>query len=194
MLLSRLNIAEHHLIALIPIAAVLVVIASQDVCLRWRSARYVTAAIAVLYLASALYWNLRAAGQIRSTGGVGLWSNAIDPLTDYLDRNCQGRKIKVLDWGLSNSLFVLSGSRISPAEVFWGATVERSGLGKPWRNEISPGDVYVLHSPGMVQFPAAGDGFRLTLAALGLPYRRTEFFQKSGAGYAQVVEILASPR
>src|SRR5204862_7639329 len=56
MLLSRLNIAEHHLIALVPIAAILVVIASQYVCRRWRSARYLIAAIAVIYLVSALHW------------------------------------------------------------------------------------------------------------------------------------------
>ena len=42
MLLSRLNVAEHHLIALVPIAAVLVVIAAQDVCRRWPGAWYVT--------------------------------------------------------------------------------------------------------------------------------------------------------
>jgi len=154
----------------------------------------VIAAIAVFCLASALQWNLRAADQIRSTGGVGLWSDAIDTLSDYLERNCQGRSIKVLDWGLSNGLFVLSSSRISPTELFWGATVEHSGLGKAWKDEIYPGDVYVLHSPGLVQFPEAGDGFRRTLAASGLPYRRTEFFQKSGARYAEAVEILPSAR
>jgi hypothetical protein len=194
MFLSRLNVTDHHLIALVPIAAIPVVIGAQEICRRWRSARYAIGALAVLYVILALQWNLVAARQIRATGGVGLWSNAIDTLTVYLERNCQDRKVKVLDWGLSNNIFVLSNSRISPVELFWGATAERSGLGKVWKDEISPGDVYVLHSPALVQFPDAADGFRRALAVSPLPLRRTAFRQKTGAPYAEVVEILVSPQ
>ena len=150
--------------------------------------------IAVFYLASALRWDLRAADQIWSTGGLGLGSNAIDTLADYLERNCQGKRIKVLDWGLSNNLFVLSGSRISAAELFWGGYSRAHWIRDALEERDLPGDVYVLHSPGLVQFPAAGDGFRRSLAASGLPYRRTEFYQKGGARYAAVVEILDSAR
>jgi hypothetical protein len=194
MFLSRLNVTEHHWITLVPLAIVLVVIAAQDVCRRWRGARYVVAAIAVFYLNSAMQRNLTVAAQIRSTGGVGWWSNAIDPLTDYLERHCQGRMIKVLDWGLNNNLYILSGARISSMEVFWGATVERSGSGKLWKDEISPGDVYVLHAPGLEQSPDAAKGFRRALAASALAVRRTGFLQKTGAGYAEVVEILPTAK
>src|SRR5205823_11564377 len=127
-----------------------------------------------------------AARLVRSTGGTGLWSGAIDTLTVYLQRNCLDRKIRSVDWGLSNNIYALSNSRISPAELFWGATAERSGLGKPWKEEISPGDVYVLHSPALVQFPDAAEGFRRALATSDLPVRRTEFRQKTGAAYAEV--------
>src|SRR5262249_49909225 len=159
MFLSRLNVTDHHLIALVPIAAMLVVIAAQVICLRWRTARYAIHALAVVYVILALQWNLAAARELRSTGGIGLWSNAVDTLTAHLERNCRDRKIKALDWGLSNNIYVLSNARISPSELFWGATSERSGLGKTWKDEISPGDIYILHSPDLAQFPDAARGF-----------------------------------
>jgi len=187
---SQLNLREHHLISLVPIGALVVVIAAQEICRRWRNAVYVTGAIAILYLFAAIQWNLTAATQLRATGGVRWWSSAIDQVADYLERNCQDKKIKILDWGLSNNLFVLSNARIPPAEIFWGATVERSGSGKLWKDEISPGDVYVLHAPTLVQNPEAAEGFRRALAASTLRIRRTPLLQKTGAGYAEVVEIL----
>jgi len=191
MLFSRLNIASHHMIALVPIAALIVVVAAGKVCRSWPRARYAIAAIALLYVTTAAQSNLAAARQIRSTGGVRWWSNAIDPLASYLQRNCEGKNIKVLDWGLSNNLFVLSNARIRPAELFWGATIQRSGLGNLWKDEISPGDVYVLHTPSLEYSPDAAEGFRRAVAGSPWSLRRTEFRQKNGAGYAEVVEILA---
>src|SRR5207247_4308919 len=58
--------------------------------------------------------------QIRSTGGVRLWSNAIDSVSGYLQRNHSERPVKVVDWGFQHSLFVLSNSKISSTELFWG--------------------------------------------------------------------------
>ena len=191
MLFSRLNISDHHLISLIPIAAVLAVAAAQDTLQRWPSTRYGIAFIGVACLGSALYWDVAAVRSIRSTGGVGLWSNAIDKVTVYLRRNVHGKQVKVLDWGLNNNIFVLSAGKIASTEIFWGATVERSGFGKLWQDEISPGDVYLLHAPEVAVFPQAAQGFRQALAASALPFRRTQFRQKSGAGYAEVLEILA---
>jgi hypothetical protein len=193
MLSSRLNISDHHLIALVPIAALLVVVAAQECCRRWPIARVVAGAIAVIYFTSALYWNLTAARQMRLTGGVGIWSNAIDSVCGYLQKSYPGRRIKVLDWGFQNSFFVLSNAKLASTEIFWGATVERSGSGKLWSDEVTPGDIYVLHSPGLVQFPEAGQGLARALTASALPVRRTEFRQNSGAGYAEVLEIVASP-
>jgi hypothetical protein len=194
MLSSRLNISDHHLIALVPLAALLVVVAAQECCRRWPVARLVAGAIAVIYFTSALYWNLTAARQIRLTGGIGIWSNAIDSVCAYLQQNYPGRSIKVLDWGFQNSFFVLSNAKLESTELFWGATVERSGSGKLWRDEVSPGDVYVLHAPALVQFPEAAQGLSRTLAASALPVRRAQFAQNNGAGYAEVVEIVASSR
>jgi Dolichyl-phosphate-mannose-protein mannosyltransferase len=192
LLFSRLNVLEHHLITLVPIAAALMAAAAQDTWRRSRMARYVLGAVAVTYFGAALYWNVTAAHQIRSTGGVGIWSNAIDKLGSYLLRNYPKREVKVLDWGLNNNLYVLSNGRIASMEIFWGATAERSGTGNLWIDEITPGIVYVLHAPEVAVFPAAGDGFRRALAASSLPFRRTRIVQSGGAPYAEAVEILPS--
>jgi Dolichyl-phosphate-mannose-protein mannosyltransferase len=194
MLFSRLNISDHHLVALLPIAAVLVVLAARDSCQRWRRARYVAGAIAMLYLVLALSLNHTAARQIRSTGGVRLWSNAIDSISRYLQTHSPGRSVKLLDWGFQHNLFVLSNSRIASEEIYWAASLERSGSGKLWSNEISPGDVYVIHSPGLVLIPEARKGFLAALIASDLPFRRIQFNQNNGQGYAEVLEVGASSR
>ena len=64
-------------------------------------------------------------------------------------------------------------------------------MGKLWKDEISPGDVYLLHTPEVKAYPEAEEGFRRALAASALPFRRTRFNQRNGAGYAEVLEILA---
>jgi len=191
MFCSRFNIAEHHLIALLPLSVLMVALAAQDSLQRWRIARYPVAIVLVVYLLCATQWNMAAAHRFRSGGGAEAWSDAIHSVSDYLGRNCVGRKIKVLDWGLHNSLFVLSNGKITPSELFWGATVERSGSGKKWTEEIVPGDVYVLHAPELMVFWEATEGFGRALAKSGHSYRSTLFSQKSACPFAEVVEILA---
>jgi hypothetical protein len=68
--------------------------------------------------------------------------------------------------------------------------VERSGSGKLWRDEISAGDTYVLHSKELVLFPEATEGFSRALAASAHPVRRTQFPEQGGTPYAEVVEVL----
>jgi hypothetical protein len=190
MLGSGFFVSEHHLIALLPIAAALVALAGQDTWRRWRYGRYAVGFAAATYLACALNWNLMAAERIRSTGGVDQWSNASVSLAGFLERDCAGRKIKILDWGLKNNLFVISGGKVAPPEIFWSSTLERAGSGRLWTEEISPGDVYVIHATALVASPEAEVGFGRGLSALGLPFRRTEFFQNHGCPYAETFEIL----
>jgi hypothetical protein len=183
MLLWRLNIADQHLIALVPLAALLVAITAWDSCRRWPAARYIAAAIGILYLGCSLQWQLTAARELRSTGGLRLWSKAIDPLCGSLQQHYPGRRIKALDWGFHHSLFVLSNGKITTTDLFSGATRDRSASGKAWGEEIARGDVYLAHSPGLVEFPAAQDGFFRALAASGFAVRRYQVAQSSGAEY-----------
>ncbi|HLG17037.1 MAG TPA: glycosyltransferase family 39 protein [Blastocatellia bacterium] len=188
MFLSKFNVADHHLVTLVPIAAVAVVLAIRALISRWRQVRVLAVAVAVVYAASALYWNVAAAKGLRATGGVDPWSDAIYSVSDYLTANCEGREIKILDWGLQNNLFVLSNARIKSSEVFWGATRERDGSGTPWSEVVSEGGVYLIGSWSRVPREAP-EGFLAALTASGRTYNRIEFRQKGGAPYVELIEI-----
>jgi hypothetical protein len=189
MLSSRLSVLDHHLVALIPVAAVVAVLAFQGLIERWKKATVFALAISLVYVGSALFWNVTAARGLRETGGVNMWSGAIYAVNDYLVSNYKGREIVILDWGLQNNLYVLSNAQIQSSERFWGATEQRTGSGIPWGDLISKGGVYLTNSSGIRQFPEATRGFLAALAASGQSFNRIEFHQKQGGGYAELYDI-----
>ncbi len=189
MVFSRLNISHHHLIATLPIVVLMVVLASQDLRPRWPRAASVVWAVSAIYVGLAIYWNVEASRHLRATGGIGLWSDAIEVLCQDLESHYPGRKVKVLDWGLNNSLFVLSGGRIDSLEIFGGATAERSGSGKTWKEEIAPGDIYVLHSKDLTMSPSVPADFFAALRSMRLNFRRRDIAQRGGEPYAEIIEI-----
>jgi hypothetical protein len=194
MFTSRLNIAEHHLVMLVPIAVVVVVLAFQELIHRWRGAGVAALSIGLIYLASALYCDVSAARGLRRTGGSNAWSDAIYSVNERLASDYAGREIKILDWGLCNNLYVLSNGKINASELFWGATGEVSGQGTRWSDIVARGGVYLTNSPGNLQFPAATEGFLRALAASGQQFNLIEFRQKWGGAYAQIIEIVPSPK
>jgi hypothetical protein len=190
MLSSRLNVLDHHLVMLVPITAVVVVLAFHGLIERWKRASIFALAISLVYVGSALFWNVAAERGLRETGGVNKWSDGIYAVTNYLTANHRGREIQILDWGLQNSLYVLSNSRIQSREVFWGATKERTGSGILWSDLIGRGGVFLTSSDVNMSFPVATSGFLAALAVSGRQYQRIEFNQRGGAPYAHIIEIL----
>jgi len=113
----------------------------------------------------------------------------------HLEEHAAGRQIQVLDWGLSKSLFFLSGGKLSTQELFWGGTSDRAGGGSEWSALVGRGGLFLLNSPGNQHFPRPGKRFLSALDASGLAYRELEFRQRSGRGYARLFEVFAaSPR
>lgn len=190
MLTSRLGVRDHHLVALVPVTAVVAVLAFQGLIEEWKGARVFAVAVSLVYVGSALFWNVAAARGLAETGGVNKWSDGIYAVSNYLTTNHKGREIQVLDWGLDNSLYVLSNAKIQSREVFWGATTERTGSGIRWTDLIGRGGVLLTSSDGNMSFPVATSGFLAALAVSGRQYRRIEFNQRGGAPYAYVIEIL----
>jgi len=189
MLCSKLSIAYHHLISLVPLAAIVVVLAFHEVSTRWKKARIVAIAVAVVYVASATYWNLAAARGVRETGGVNMWSDGINALKDKLILDYEGREVEILDWGLQNNLYVLSNGKIASEELFWGANEKQAGSGDSWSELIARGGVYLTNSGENMHFPTATWGFLAALTASGQPYKLIEFHQKQGRPYAELYEI-----
>jgi hypothetical protein len=183
--LTRMDIAEHHLVATLPLAIATVVIACASVRMP-----ALTAIIAALYVASAAYWQSAATVALARTGGIGPWSDATYELTNVLKRDFANKEIKILGWGFEHNLYVLSDAKLNLKELFWSATGERSGLGRSWSDEIRKGGVFLVAGPENRQSPDSSATF---LAELNLHPARVlkavNIAQRSGATYAQILEI-----
>lgn len=193
MLCSRLNIQEHHLVTLVPLAVVIVVTTLQALIHRWRTFAVVAFSVGLIYLGSAVYCNLAAMQGLSKTGGINSWSDGIFSVNEYLLAHYPGETVKILDWGLSKNLFVLSNSKISGNEIFWRATREMSGSGKSWQEEVAEGGIFLTTAGKAAHFPEPRFYFTQALALSGQPFKRVEFFQKQGGLFAELVEVTPAP-
>jgi hypothetical protein len=220
LLLSSTPVSEHHLVALLPLAAATTTLVMTQLPSRGRRQQassmgglvrgqaedlevplakeavgpsrtmlLVTAALAVVYIGSALYWQAAAIQGLRRTGGVGQWSDGINPLALYLEEKHSLKPIKILDWGLQTSLFVLTDGRVQAQQIFGDATAEQSGLHRPWLEEIREGGIFVTNGPDNRMIPTASLAFLKTLAETHPVALRRVFPQRNHVPFAEVIEI-----
>lgn len=190
---SRMPVAEHHLVTLVPLAAVIVVLASLLLA-RNRVGRAIVAVAGVLYFAAALYWQVSTIHGLWETGGVGPWSDAVFQLSEYLQQTYPRQEIKILDWGLQNNLYVLSDGAIKSREIYGGATEERTSTYRLWTDEIRVGGVFLLNAAGNRQFPLASQAFLNALGSARAGVRRLTVWQQNDLPYAEIIEIQPDPR
>src|SRR5205807_1163986 len=122
LLLSSAPVSEHHLVALMPFAAAVTALVITDANASQtlnptpdsqlpsgdrkgavgpsRTILLITALLALIYTGAAMYWQFAAIQGLRRTGGVGQWSDGINPLALYLEEKHSVKPIKILDWGL----------------------------------------------------------------------------------------------
>jgi len=186
----RLAVAEHHIVTLIPIAAVVAVLAGCELLARYRWAMALVMAVAAVYVACAMYWQFAALAGLRRTGGAGAWSDAVFPLTKRLSEDFPGREIKVLDWGLESGVYVLSDGRVQTREIFWSASAARNEENMPWLDEVRRGGVFLLNGPQNRQIPAASIGFLRALAEGRPAMQRYTVPQRSGVEFAGIIDIV----
>jgi len=190
LLFSRLQISEHHLIALVPLGAVVTILAVAIVTRRFPQWGKPAAMLLLLvYIGCAADWQIAAFQGLRTSRGVGLWSDGVYEVARHLQEKYGNRDIKILDWGLQNSLYFLSGGKLRTREIFHNASSELSGLSRPWIDEIRDGGVFVMNGPGHLQFPAASIGIQQALVLGGPSFRRHAISQRNGAAYAEIIEI-----
>ena len=183
--LSKMIVAEHHLIVLLPLAAMVTALAA-GIVYRHSAGRPVVGALAVVYFGSAIYSQVAAIRGLERTGGVGPWSDAVFALSDYLQQKYPDREIKILDWGLQNNLYVLSDGKIHSREIYADVS---SPADPRWTGEIRRGGVFLMNGPANRQFPAPSLGFLAALAATHPTVRRFAVPQKNGAAYALILEV-----
>lgn len=190
MCLVRLQIAEHHLIMLLPLASMVVVCAYFMAQARERAwLRAIGVGVLSFYCVSAVYWNVAAIRGLKRTGGVGVWSNADLDLARYLDKNLHDHEIKLLDWGFLYNLYTLTDERLDVQEIYAQQSEDRSFAGTPWIDEIREGGIFVVHGPHDRQFPRASTGFLRVLAAARPDVKTWSVSERSGATYAEVIDV-----
>jgi len=191
-LTSPIRLGPWHFFVYFPLAA-LVALGAVRVVSRWRGARVVVLAIGIGYAAVTLSWDVQTAAGIRETGGVGMWSDAVFAVAEAIETTYAGRTINVLDWGLTNNLYVLTGGGFRPRELYWGSTSERTGHGTTWGEEIAQGGVFLLNGPTNAFRKGAAEGFRRAVEQSGLAYSKMEFRQRDRRVYAELYEIAGGP-
>lgn len=189
LLVTRAPVSEHHLIALMPLAAAITALVCWNFASRSRTAMLLAAVLAIVYTGAALYWQFAAIQGLRKTGGIGQWSDAINPLALYLEEKHSAKPIKILDWGLQTNLFVITDGKVHTQEIFGEATAEQSGLHRPWLEEIRDGGVFVLNGPDNRMLPAASLAFLTALAQARPALQRRIFQQRNHVPFAEVIEI-----
>ena len=180
---SKTQIAEHHLIILVPLAAMVVVLACSILQARFRWGLVVSAVVAMVYLGSVVYWQFGTIRGLHRTRGVGPWSDAIYRLARELPQKYPTQEIKILDWGLESNLYVLTDARLHTREIY---SDEAHG---PWPGEIRRGGVFLLNGPDNRQFPAACEAFLKALGETRPVMQRFTIPQRNGAAFAEVIDI-----
>jgi hypothetical protein len=193
-LTSRIRLGPHHFFVYVPLAAFIVLAAAQTVASHWRPARPLLLAIGLGYAAMTLSWDVRTAIGMRQTGGVAMWSDGVFAVAKAIETRYRGRTISILDWGLTNNLYVLTSGGFRPRELYWNSSAERTGQGSSWAEEVARGGIYVLNGPANGFKRAAGDAFRRAVEHSGLRFARTEFRQRDGQIYAELYEVTPGPR
>jgi 4-amino-4-deoxy-L-arabinose transferase-like glycosyltransferase len=186
---SGLTVAEHHLVALLPFAAAMTAVACFALTERFPRARWAVITLAIVYAACAFQWQTAAVAGLKKTGGVGVWSDGVVALGIRLESNYQRADIKFLDWGFQQNIYTITDGRLRTREIFGDATAERSGLNRPWMEELREGGVFVLFAPGLRQIPAATTAFLAALQEYSPVTRSFSVRQRDGEPYAEGIEV-----
>jgi hypothetical protein len=191
MLTSRMNVLQHHMITALPLAVVVVVLTFHALAARLRLWGYAAAAIGVFCISVMVYWDVAAVLGLQRTGGLRHWSDAIFTVADTIVRDHPCQPVKVLDWGFGNNLYVLSNGQIRAQELFWGATDKATAFGERWSDLVGRGGVFLTGGDRSLHgaFASAITGFRKALAAAHVAYRVTQFRERGGAVFAELMEV-----
>ncbi len=181
--LTRTRVAEHHLVALVPLAAVVVVLACSILQARFRWGRGVAGALGAVYLGSVFYWQVQTIEGLHRTRGVGAWSDGVYALARRLPQKYGAQEIKILDWGLENNLYVLTDARLHMREIY------SDGAHRPWIDEIEGGGVFLLNGPDNRQFPVASRAFLEDVASTQPTMQSFSVLQRSGVPFAEIIDI-----
>ncbi len=196
LLLSRLNVSQHHLVAVLPLTIAAVVLLTVEFRPLSRPAVALLAAAACGLATLSLGWDVRIDRGLRETGGKRVFSSALSDVAAYLEAHpVPPDRLKILHWGFQNNLYVVSRGSVYGDELFWRSTREASARGWTWDAEIRNGGSFLIFrfpqpsSP----FSAGAEGFLEALDRHTGPRQEKLFFDRTGSPVAAIIEIDPAP-
>ncbi len=153
------DIGARHLFILVPLAWLLVAVSIMDIPLwlgrRWTATRGFLAATALAGVMGInhLATNIEIENYMVSSGGTGLWSDALYRLADSLETTYAGRPVMALDWGFERSIAFITQERVHMREVHEFVPVPSPRFADMATVMLrDPENVYVFHSPEITAF------------------------------------------
>ncbi len=198
---SRLTVSEHHLVAVLPLAAAALAVFLVEA--RERRARGTAALAAVLasWALLSLVADVRVASGLARTRGRSFWSSAIDDAGASLRSHpVPVSRLKIVSWGLQKNLYVSSSGAVYGTEIYRDASLEKSARGLSWDEEIREGGTFLLLAfpAGDASLDLAAEGFQRALRARSGPseeagpIRERIFRDTSGNPIVRMLQIPAA--
>ncbi len=157
--ISVSSIGARHLFIIVPLAWLLVALTIVD-ALHWfkrhlaqRLAVIASVGLVVILPLNALVTNFTIQSFFVTTGGRGLWSDALNTLAQDLLTRYAGRPVMALDWGFERSIAFLTQEQVHMREMY-----EYQPEPSPKFNDVAtvmlrdPANIYVFHAPWTTAF------------------------------------------
>lgn len=159
---------------------------------RWfPGTRQIAAALGLLLFLLQLHVDLRYLQSLRSSGGVGIWSDAIYRLAEFV-KSHPNNYYALMDWGFSNQLLVLTRGEIRKEESFIflkDAKNEIERFERMCRLLKRSDTIFVFHSKQYEIFPSL-QIFNQALESSRLKARlRQTFYQRDGQPVYLLFEV-----
>jgi hypothetical protein len=158
--ISISNIGARHLFIIVPLAWLLVALCLEDslgwLRMHWPhpAARVTSIVLVAILPLNALVTNVMIQSFMVTSGGRGLWSDALYTLANTLNTHYAGRPAMAMDWGFGASVEFLTQDKTRMKEMY-EYQPEPSGkfadLATVMLRDAS--NVYVFHSPELTAFP-----------------------------------------
>lgn len=160
--------ALHHAILLWPFPHFLVAVTAAELMSRRNIVlrRVVTSCIVLILVVGVLQVN-RYYHSLTTRGTTTIWTDALDPLHQYLD-SLSDRRIVALDWGYSTSLCLLSDGRMPMIDLSYALLDPEAAKAGLLDSFVTDGRTYfVLHAEGAEIFPDVRRRLNEAAARLG---------------------------
>ncbi len=194
LLLIRMPVAEHHLLALVPFVVVSICIAPWGTLLPRPLANVLVIGMAIFYFSVSAYWNWRAREGLQTTGGTKSWSDTVIHVSGFLQGTHPRQKVKVLDWGLAQNIYFLSRARTPVTEIFWDVPASPASpyAQSEWKGIVKEGGLFLTNAQSNLHLPAATNAFLDELSKSGQHWTEKVFYEKRGGVYAVLYQVSPS--